>query len=250
MGAALGTLTEIRELKTEITGLRTDLKRFIERANQQHIDGVLVDLKKNYANLFANHQVETAKADLAAHMVDNCAMREKCYGVFMEFLQNTSRHIKDGHVSAEIIESYREQMKTMRSTGKTERCDTCFLEVHRLFEKQIDLMQSLGIYQNAADHPGDCAEIADEFVVKDLLEPLANIQRFQILKSLSVQTRTFSDVSQMTGLKGGNLLFHVRKLTDAGMILQRHERGDYIITDKGYRTLVAISELSRQLHPE
>ena len=38
MGAALGTMTEIRELKTEITGLRTDLKRFIERANQQHVD--------------------------------------------------------------------------------------------------------------------------------------------------------------------------------------------------------------------
>ena len=41
MGAALGTLTEIRELKTEITGLRTDLKRFVERANQQHLDAVL-----------------------------------------------------------------------------------------------------------------------------------------------------------------------------------------------------------------
>ena len=87
-------------------------------------------------------------------------------------------------------------------------------------------------------------------MVKDLLEPVANIQRFQILKSLSVQTRTFSDISQLTGLKGGNLLFHVRKLTDSGMILQRHERGDYIITDKGYKTMTAIAELSRQLHAE
>ena len=250
MGAALGTLTEIRELKTEITGLRTDLKRFIERANQQHVDGVLGELKKNYADLFTNHQVETAKADLSAHMAGDCAMHENCYGVFMEFLQNTSKHIKDGHVSDEIIQSYREQMKTMRSRGKFDRCDTCFLEVHRLFEKQIDLMQSLGIYQKAADHAGDALEIDDELIVKDLLEPVANIQRFQILKSLSVQTRTFSDISQLTGLKGGNLLFHVRKLTDSGMILQRHDRGDYIITDKGYKTMTAISELSRQLPAE
>ena len=160
MGAALGTLTEIRELKTEITGLRTDLKRFIERANQQHVDGVLGDLKKNYADLFTNHQVETAKADLSAHMVDDCTMREKCYGVFMEFLQNTSQHIKDGQVSDEIIQSYREQMKTMRSRGQYDRCDTCFLEVHRLFEKQIDLMQSLGIYQNAA---GPCRRCCWKF---------------------------------------------------------------------------------------
>src|SRR5271157_3128793 len=98
MGAAPGTMTEIRELKTEITGLRTDLKRFIERANQQHVDVVLGGLKKNYANMFANHQVENAKADLSAHMVDECKMREKCYEVFMDFLQNTSQHIKNGEV--------------------------------------------------------------------------------------------------------------------------------------------------------
>ena len=37
MGAVLETMTEIREVKTEISGLRTELKRFIEHANQQHI---------------------------------------------------------------------------------------------------------------------------------------------------------------------------------------------------------------------
>jgi DNA-binding transcriptional ArsR family regulator len=248
MGAALGSLTEMRELKTEITGLRTELKRFIERANQQHVDTVLTDLKKNYSELFTNHQVENAKADLSAHMVGDCKMRNKCYEVFMDFLQNTAQHIKDGQVSDEIIQSYREQMKTMRSKGPYDRCDTCFTEVHRLFEKQIDLMQSLGIYAKAREMGDAAPEIPDEVVVKDLLEPVANIQRFQILKALATQTRTFSDISQLTGLRGGNLLFHIRKLTDTGMILQRHERGDYIITDKGFKTMAAISQLYQLLN--
>ncbi len=248
MGAALGSLTEMRELKTEITGLRTELKRFIERANQQHVDTVLTDLKKNYSELFTNHQVENAKADLSAHMVGDCKMRNKCYEVFMDFLQNTAQHIKDGQVSDEIIQSYREQMKTMRSKGPYDRCDTCFTEVHRLFEKQIDLMQSLGIYAKAREMGDAAPEIPDEVVVKDLLEPVANIQRFQILKALATQTRTFSDISQLTGLRGGNLLFHIRKLTDTGMILQRHERGDYIITDKGFKTMTAISQLYQLLN--
>ena len=87
-------------------------------------------------------------------------------------------------------------------------------------------------------------------MVKDLLEPVANIQRFQILKALTVQTRTFSDISQLTGLRGGNLLFHIKKLTDSGMILQRHERGDYIITDKGFKTMTAISQLHQVLNPD
>jgi hypothetical protein len=89
MGAALGTMTEIRELKTEITGLRTDLKRFIEKANQQHVDAVLGEVKKEYAGVFADHQVGTAKTDLSARMVEDCGMREKLfravYGVPTEF---------------------------------------------------------------------------------------------------------------------------------------------------------------------
>jgi hypothetical protein len=30
---------------------------------------------------------------------------------------------------------------------------------------------------------------------------------------------------QMTGLRGGRLLFHLQKLTKAGIIMQKHERG-------------------------
>ena len=248
MGAVMSSLTEIRELKHEISALRADLKRFMERANQQHVNSVLGDLKKNYADVFTNHQVDTAKGILSAHMVNDCTMREKCFELFMDFLQNTAGHIKDDQVSEEIIQSYREQMQALRKKGPYDRCDTCFSEVHRLFEKQVDLMQSLGIYSSTNDKPGFNTEVSERVVVKDLLEPIASVQRFQILKALTVQTRTFSDISQLTGLRGGNLLFHIKKLTDAGMILQRHERGDYIITGRGYKTLTAVSELFQNLH--
>ena len=167
----------------------------------------------------------------------------------MDFLQNTAQDIKDGQVSDEIIRSYREQMKVMRKKGPYDKCDTCFLKFTS-FRKQIDLMQSLGIYKKSEENREVIAEISDDTVVKDLLEPVANIQRFQILKALTVQTRTFSDISQLTGLRGGNLLFHIKKLTDSGMILQRHERGDYIITDKGFKTMSAISQLHQPLTPD
>jgi len=88
-----------------------------------------------------------------------------------------------------------------------------------------------------------CAVVSDDDLVRNILEPVANVQRIQILKSLTGQTRTFSELSQLTGLRGGNLLFHIKKLTDTGMILQRHERGDYIITDKGWKTLNRIIDL-------
>jgi len=225
-----------------------DLKRFIEHANQQHVQTALTDLKQNYAGLFVNDQLDTAKSELSANMVADCGMRDKCYGVFLDFLQNTSKHIRDGQVSEEIIRSYREQLKGMREAGPFDRCDTCFSQVYRLFEKQVDLMQSLGIYAENGSTDDIITDIPEETAVKDLLEPVANILRFQILKSLAAQTRTFSDLSSMTGLRGGNLLFHIKKLTDSGMILQRHERGDYVITDKGFKTLNAVSALYRETH--
>jgi hypothetical protein len=46
----------------------------------------------------------------------------------------------------------------------------------------------------------------------------------------------------MTGLRGGNLLFHLRKLQDSGTVLQRKEWGDYVISDKGYQILKMVVE--------
>jgi len=136
----------------------------------------------------------------------------------------------------------------MQEAGPFDRCDTCFSQVYRLFEKQVDLMQSLGIYAENGSTDDIITDIPEETAVKDLLEPVANVLRFQILKSLAAQTRTFSDLSSMTGLRGGNLLFHIKKLTESGMILQRHGRGDYVITDKGFKTLNAVSALYHETH--
>jgi predicted transcriptional regulator len=248
MGTTAGTLTEIRELKAEISGLRTDLQRFVERANQQHVDAVLGGIRKEYAGVFADQQIGTAKADLATRMVEGCPMKTTCYGVFTEFLGNSARHITEGTVSEGLIRSYREKLTTFRKNGKTEECTTCFNELGRLFENQVGLMKTLGIYQKVNGTAGNFAEIPDDAVVKDLLEPVASPPRFHILRSLATGTRTFSDISHLTSLRGGNLLFHIRKLTDAGMILQRHERGDYIITDKGFKTLTAISQLYQMVN--
>jgi len=242
MGAAQGTLLEMRELKSEITGLRSDLQRFIEKANQQHIDAVLKDVRKNYGGAIADREVDAVKTCLAENMTSPCRMREQCYGVFLDFLQKTARHIGGGEIPDEVVQSYREEMEAMRKKGPSARCDTCFAEVHRLFTRQIDLMQSLGIYRKAAELQPSLADIPEEAIVRDILDPVANLQRFQIVKALAVQTRTFSEISQLTGLRGGNLLFHLRKLTGSGMILQRHERGDYIITEKGFRVLRALAE--------
>jgi predicted transcriptional regulator len=70
------------------------------------------------------------------------------------------------------------------------------------------------------------------------------------MKALSTETKTFSALSLLTGLRGGNLLFHLQKLTDSGMILQRNERGDYMITEKGYAALIGIVETYQSMESQ
>ncbi|MDZ4170797.1 MAG: winged helix-turn-helix domain-containing protein, partial [Methanobacteriaceae archaeon] len=72
-------------------------------------------------------------------------------------------------------------------------------------------------------------------------------QRIQILKAMTSESRTFSSLSKLTGLRGGNLLFHIQKLLESDLILQRHERGDYMITKKGFNLLLLLLNIQENL---
>lgn len=239
--------SEQESLVTEIKELRKELQRFFERTNQVHIQSIVSDLKNEYADLLSKNQVERAEECLSGRMVHDCTMYDTCFKVFLDFLTETSRQIKNGEVTEEVVNSYKTQLQEMRKKGPFERCDICFGEVRRLFEKQTDLMSSLGILsQRECTIP--LTDFPEEKIVAEIIEPVASTTRFQILQTVSAETKTFSDLSQRTKLRGGNLLFHLKKLQESGMIIQRHERGDYIITEKGFRVLSAIREVYEYLH--
>ncbi len=234
----------ITEIKEEISRLRSDLRKFMERSNQQHVDTVLSAIRDEYSALFADSQLDAACEGLTRQMDSECPMREKCYTVFYEFLKETSGHIRGGSVTDEIVCGYRTKLEELKKTGKLENCPRCFAETARLFEKQVDLMQSLGIYSERRPDQKIVPAISDEEIVSGILEPLASVQRLQMLRNLASGTMTFTELSKLTDLRGGNLLFHVKKLLDAGLVIQRHERGDYMITAKGFRVLQGLSALS------
>jgi DNA-binding HxlR family transcriptional regulator len=116
-------------------------------------------------------------------------------------------------------------------------------------ESELRTLRAWRMYTTFAERKHKLEELPEKEVVEGILEPVANQYRMQILKLLLAQSRTFSEISGITGMKGGNLLFHLQKLAEAKMISQRHERGDYLLTDKGLNVLETLSDLFEESRP-
>ncbi|MFZ3168747.1 MAG: winged helix-turn-helix domain-containing protein [Candidatus Methanoperedens sp.] len=234
---------EILEIKKKLYEIHNDMKRFVEQSSQQHLEHVLSGSRANFTNAIIGHVLDDIDGDLESNMVKKCQMRETCKSNFTGFLQKNASLIKQDEVHEDVILKNQSDLNGMRSNAPSKQCEKCFSNVQTLFGKQVDLMRSLQIYNTDKEKKQDISVLPDELIVNDILEPLSNKQRLQIMKAIALETKTFSALTELTGLRGGNLLFHLQKLLDSGMILQRHERGDYMITDKGFKVLRSISDM-------
>ena len=98
-------------LMYEMQQLRGELHRFIERTNQVHIQSIVSGLKTEYADLISKNHIERAHDCLSYQMVHDCAMHDTCFKVFLDFLTATSSHIKEGKITGEIVEEYKDPVE-------------------------------------------------------------------------------------------------------------------------------------------
>lgn len=240
---------ELHSIKEEVTSLRNEFSRFLQKANQQHIDGILAEMRKDFMKPMVDYLCEDANERMHSQMTRDCGMREFCETAFKEMLQETAGLVGRSKVDAGTVRMHRDRFEELKKEAKKPQCSSCFSEASNLFEKQVKLMRSLQIYEDREekDEKGDISAIEPERIVSEVCEPIANKQRLIMLKALSGESKTFSELSKLTGLRGGNLLFHLQKLLETGMVLQRSERGDYIITRKGYSTLQGLSRIYSEI---
>lgn len=244
--------TELHSIKEEVRSLRNEFSRFLQRANQQHIEGMLGEMRKSFMKPMVDYLCEDASERMHTRMTADCRMRDFCEMAFRELLQETAGFIGKGRIEAETIKLYRDRLEELQKEANTSGCSRCFSEATNIFEKQVKLMRSLQIYEDREeeDKKIDISEIEPDKLVPEVCEPVANRQRLLMLKALSGESKTFSELSRLTGLRGGNLLFHLQKLLETDMVLQRNERGDYIITRKGYSTLQGLSRIYFEIENE
>jgi DNA-binding transcriptional ArsR family regulator len=238
---------EFSEIKKKLSEVQNDLKRFIEQSNKQQLELILTSSRKDLANAIFNYVTEDVENSLDDHMVKRCDMRDVCQAKLSNILKNNAVMLKQDRVNEETLLNNKSTLSEIKAKAPFKKCNICISETFDLFEKQINLMKSLQIYNTGEHKSRDISGIPEENIVINILDPISNKTRLQILKALYYETKTFSALSELTGLRAGNLLFHLQKLLNGGMVIQRHEGGDYMITDKGYKVLVMISEACGQL---
>lgn len=237
--------SEIYDTKAKLEAIHRDVKRLMEKSNQEYLDLMLANFKKDFLNSISAYITDDVEKALEKNMIDPCKMRNACKSRFTEFLGNTAELIKENQVKEETINDKKAELNEIRKSAPFDKCNVCFSEVDSLFDKQLNLISSLKTKSSDEEKRAEISSIPEEILVKTVLEPLSNKQRLQILKSMASETRTFTALSELTGLRGGNLLFHIQKLLENNLIIQRHERGDYMITEKGYNLLLMLADFGK-----
>ncbi len=240
-------MEEIKAIREKLCDMHSDIKKVIEYSNRLRFETALECSRQEYSNAVLKHLFEDIDTGLERNMVKKCPEKENCRSAFSALLQRNAGLVKQGRVDERFLSGNSEKLQEMRSKAPYSKCEQCFSEVFSLYTKQVNLMRSMRIYADNQGQKPDISALETGTLMREILEPVSNPQRLEILRAVAFETKSFSAFSEITGLRGGNLLFHLQKLMDSGLILQQHERGDYMITEKGFKILQGLNELYSSL---
>lgn len=236
---------EITALRTEIQALRTELRCHTDRSAVPERMTALDAFRKNCADAVITAELAGAKDALAAKAA-NCPHREDCLPCLARTFALLLESLRTGRLSTEELADIRREFEAAQKPCSFASCSGCLIEANRLFASQVRLLKSAGVYAGD-ENELRIQELSDEAVVAWIGEPLSNVVRVKILKSLASEPKSFADLSRLTGLRGGNLLFHLEKLLIAGVILQKGERKEYTLTTRGHELLVSAASLMERI---
>jgi DNA-binding transcriptional ArsR family regulator len=240
-------MEEIKAIEDKLSEMHSDIKKVMEFTRKLRLETALESSRQEYSNALLSHLFEDIDTGLERNMVKKCPEKQKCTSAFTALLQQNAGLIKKIRVDDTLISENRKKLEELKCGAPYSKCEKCFSEVSSLLVKQINLMRSMRIYAENQEQKPDISALKTSAVMSEILEPVSNIQRLEILRAVAFETKSFSSFSELTGLRGGNLLFHLQKLTESGLILQQHERGDYMITEKGFRILQGLNEIYSSL---
>lgn len=237
---------EISLLHDEIAGLRSELNRFRGEVAGNQTNSLFNEFRNQCAVEIINGSLENAY-ELIGNEEKECPMQTKCIPHLVNFFEDLLDHTRNGQVSDDNIKKMRSNFDKVKELAPFDHCSNCMQKAERYFDQQVGMLQAIGVYRNKSNMQSQVQDLHEEQVSSLIGDPLSSSVRVRILKALYDEGRSFTELSKLTDLRGGNLLFHLEKLQSKGMIKQRGERGEYQISVQGYEALNSVAELVGKL---
>lgn len=231
----------LQELKLEVKNLRIELSHLESSALKERVKTVENALTQNRLLLFANQIQDELEEDIQKIPNAECKNRNQCLEKFKTMATENLQIIKGLKVKEAIndLDTKIGSIEEIIQNAKGSTCEICHRDFQKKLRREKRAFQTVVLVEKPVDDQNN-VELNITRLVEDVLEPLANSVRLKILISTFEGKKSFTKIGQMTSLKGGHLLFHIKKLLDAGLIAQEDNKGDYIITQRGVEVVKKI----------
>ncbi|MBN2336591.1 winged helix-turn-helix transcriptional regulator [Candidatus Bathyarchaeota archaeon] len=242
---------EISELRREIAQFRTETRQRLEVIENEVNKQVALNYNRtiiDYVTGMSQDLVENLKCDRPDEETFCKNQMEGLQTDYLAYLK-AGKFTESHSAMGESLCTLKMLKANFEESGRT-GCILCLENEARVIESNMQLLNQLKLIetpaaylaQNTATVNTLDAEKANDLIIN----PISNKARIQILQSIYRGENRFNDLSKATGLEGGQLLYHIRKLRDAEYVDQ-FESKDYVLTSKGMKTLVMLAQLSHEL---
>lgn len=236
----------LKELKLEMENLRKELSRIEGSILRERVKAVEEALSQNRLLLYADQLSEELDEDLAKIVDPECENRLQCVRSYKGMATESINLTKNAKPADAIndLDSKIEKIGSMIQKANGSSCEICHRNFQKKLKREKRAFQTIVLVEKTSANDSQ-KELNIANLVETILEPLANTARLKMVISLSEGKKSFSKLTQITSLKGGHLIFHIKKLLDAGLVAQEDNKGDYIITPKGVEAAKKVSMLQK-----
>jgi hypothetical protein len=242
---------EVKELRLEISRFRAETRQRLEVIENE----VNKQVALNYNRTIIDYVTKMSQ-DIVTNL--NCDRPDEeafCKSQMTNMQSDYLKHLDSGsfqkaYASIEGAQVKLGQLKEGFRRDNRVRCVACIESENQLLESNKHLVGQLRLIESPAVMMSDnisTIDSMDPVRTNDLIvNPLSNKTRLQILQSIYRGDNRFTDLSTCTGIEGGQLLYHIKKLLDSQYVYQA-ENKDYVLTIKGLRVLVMLAQLSQEI---
>jgi DNA-binding HxlR family transcriptional regulator len=242
---------EIVELRKELAKFRVETRQRLEAIEGE----VTKQVGLNYNHTIIDYLIDVSSDAVRNLKCDRGPEEANCKATLTAHQWRLTSLLKTGRFD----DAYAELMQVKENMGKykvmkTEEgrwgCVACIqneLDILASNERLLTQLRAIGSPALTMEQGKTTVDNLDPTkAAEQLMEPLSNKTRLTIMKNVFRGENRFTDFTKSTGIDGGQLLYHIRKLVDSGH-LQQYESKDYVLTRMGMRSMMLVAQLNEEL---